>query len=185
MPQAPSKIRFKAKLQRPAANVKIASSAFLILPQKASSKLASRGLVAIAGTINGIAFRAVLQPDGQAGHWLKLNRKLLMAAGVAAGDAVTLEMTPVPDEPEPRVPTDVRQAFAAAPKARALWKNITPKARRDWIHWITSTKQPKTRMRRVASACAMLGAGKRRVCCFDRSGIYSKAFKPPTALAGK
>jgi hypothetical protein len=27
----------------------------------------------------------------------------------------------------------------------------------------------------------MLASGKRRACCFDRSGIYSKAFSAPKA----
>jgi len=37
------------------------------------------------------------------------------------------------EEPEPRVPTDLRKVLAATPKARALWFDITPIARRDWI----------------------------------------------------
>ena len=37
------------------------------------------------------------------------------------------------------MPSDLRKALAAAaPKARALWSDITPIARRDRIHWITS-----------------------------------------------
>ena len=76
----------------------------------------------------------------------------------------------------PTVPADLRKALgAAAPKARTLWSDITPNARRDWIHWITSAKQEETRARRIKNACSMLAAGKRRVCCFDRSGFYAKA----------
>ena len=67
------------------------------------------------------------------------------------------------------------------PKARALWSDITPNARRDWIHWITSAKQEETRARRIKNACSMLAAGKRRVCCFDRSGFYSKSMSAPKA----
>ncbi|MGH8194858.1 MAG: YdeI/OmpD-associated family protein, partial [Woeseiaceae bacterium] len=51
----------------------------------------------------------------------------------------------------------------------------------DWIHWITSAKRPETRARRIDNACEMLAAGKRRVCCFDRSGFYSKSFGSPKA----
>jgi uncharacterized protein YdeI (YjbR/CyaY-like superfamily) len=98
------------------------------------------------------------------------------AAGADAGDVVTLEITPSREEPEPKVPVDLRKALAAAPKARALWSDITAIARRDSIQWIASAKRPETRARRVDNACAMLAAGKRRVCCFDRSGIYSKSF---------
>ena len=154
---------------------------FLTLPKNASSKLPSRGKTGIEGTINGFPFRATLEPDGQKSHWLRVDRKMRECAGAEAGDVVTLEIALVAEEPEPKVPTDFRKALAAAPKARALWSDITPVARRDWIQWIISAKQPETRVRRVNNACSMLSAGKRRVCCFDRSGFYSKSLSAPKA----
>jgi hypothetical protein len=171
-------IRFKAKLLRPAESEK---DAFLILPKNASAKLPSRGMTAIEGTINGFPFQATLEPDGQKCHWLKVDRKLREGAGADAGDVVSLEIAPAAEEPEPTVPADLRKALAAAPKARTLWSDITPIARRDWIHWITSAKQPETRARRIKNACSMLAAGKRRVCCFDRSGFYAKSMSAPKA----
>ncbi len=184
-------IRFKAKLLRPAMEParpradqieKAGSWTFLTLPKNASAKLPSRGVTAIEGTINGVPFQAVLEPDGQKSHWLKVERKLREAAGADAGDVVKLEIAPAAKEPEPEVPADLRKALAtAAPNARNLWSDITPNARRDWIHWITSAKQEETRARRIKNACSMLAAGKRRVCCFDRSGFYSKSLSAPKA----
>jgi hypothetical protein len=175
-------IRFKAKLLRPAESEKADCWTFLILPKNASAKLPSRGMTAIEGTINGVSFQTVLEPDGQKSHWLKVDRKLSAGADAQAGDLVTLEIAPAAEEPEPEVPPDLRKALAAAaPKARALWSDITPNARRDWIHWITSAKQKETRARRIKNACSMLASGKRRVCCFDRSGFYSKSLSAPKA----
>lgn len=178
-----SKIRFQAKLLQPAESAKGSSWTFLTLPGDASAKLPSRGMASVEGSLNGAPFRATLEPDGQQGHWLKVNRKLREAAGADVGDVVSLEIAPTAEEPEPRVPADLRKALAADPKARALWSDITPVARRDWIQWITSAKQPETRVRRVANACDMLAGGKRRVCCFDRSGYYSKSFCAPEAAS--
>jgi len=185
-------IRFKAKLLRPAMeparpraaqrNSKGDSWTFLVLPKNASAKLPSRGMTAVEGTINGCPFQAVLEPDGQKSHWLRVDRKLGEATGADAGDVVTLEITPAAKDTEPEVPADLRKALAsAAPQTRKLWSDITPNARRDWIHWITSAKQSETRMRRIKNACSMLAAGKRRVCCFDRSGFYSKSMSAPKA----
>jgi Bacteriocin-protection, YdeI or OmpD-Associated/Domain of unknown function (DUF1905) len=175
-------VRFKAKLLRPAASEKADSWIFLILPKSASAKLPTRGLTAIEGTLNGVAFQATLEPDGQKSHWLKVDRKLSEAAGAQAGDVVTLEIAPAAKEPEPEVPADLRKALAgAAPEARKLWSDITPIARRDWIQWTTSAKQPETRARRIQNACSMLAAGKRRPCCFDRSGFYNKSLSAPKA----
>jgi hypothetical protein len=186
-------IRFKAKLFRPAMEParpradqreKADSWTFLVLPKNASAKLPSRGITAIEGTINGFHFQATLEPDGQKSHWLKLDRKLREAAGAEAGDVVTLAIAPAAEDPEPTVPADLRKALgAAAPKARKLWSDITPNTRRDWIYWITSAKQQETRARRIKNACSMLAAGKRRVCCFDRSGFYSKSLSAPKAAS--
>src|SRR5580765_5413611 len=181
MTKTASKVRFKAKLLRPAESAMAGSWTFLILPKTASAKLPLRGMTAIEGTINGFAFQAMLEPAGQKSHWLKVDPKLSEGARAEAGDIVTLEIAPAGKETEPEVPTDLRKALAAAPKARALWSDITPNARRDWIHWITSAKQAETRARRIKNACSMLAAGKRRVCCFDRSGFYSKSLSAPKA----
>jgi Bacteriocin-protection, YdeI or OmpD-Associated/Domain of unknown function (DUF1905) len=177
------KIRFKATLNRPAAIKKAQPWAFLTLPKAASTKLPSQGRTSIEGTMNGAVFQATLEPDGKRGHWLKVSRQLRQAAGAEVGDVVILEIAPVVDEPEPRVPADFRKALAAAPKARVVWLDITPMARRDWIHWITSAKLAETRAHRIGNACSMLTTGKRRVCCFDRSGVYSKSLSAPKAAA--
>ena len=183
MTRARSKIRFSAKLLRPATSAKASSWAFLVLPKNASAKLPSRGMMSVEGTINGFPFRAVLEPDGQRSHWLKVGRKIREAVGVDAGDIVTLEIVPAEEPAESKVPLDLRTALAAAAKARSLWSDITPIARRDWIQWIVSAKPPETRARRIKNACAMLATGKRRICCFDRSGFYSKSLSSPTASA--
>jgi hypothetical protein len=176
-----SKIRFKAKLLRPAEAAKGSSWTFLVLSGNASAKLPTRGMTTVEGTINGYPFRATLEPDGQKSHWLKVNKKMREAVGAEVGDVVSLEIMPGETELEPQVPADLRKALAAAPKARVLWSDITSVARRDWIHWITSAKRSETRARRVENACEMLAAGKRRVCCFDRSGFFSKSFGAPEA----
>jgi len=120
----------------------------------------------VEGTINGFPFRAALEPNGKGSHWLRVNKVVHDAASADAGDTVTVEITRAGEEPQTRVPMDLRKALAAAPLAQALWADITPIARRDWILWISSAKQPETRRRRIEKACAMLASGKRGVCCF-------------------
>jgi hypothetical protein len=120
----------------------------------------------LEGAINSIPFRAALEPNGKGSRLLRVNKTMREAAGADALDTVTVEITRVGEEPEIRVPTDLRKALAAAPMARAGWEDITPMARRDWIFSISSAKQPETRKRRIEKACDMLACGKRRLCCF-------------------
>lgn len=180
MATAAPKIRFEAQLLRPA-SPKDAGWAFVVLPAKASAKLPTRSMTSVEGTLQGHPFQATLEPDGQGSHWLKVDEALQAGAGVEVGEAVSLEIAPMAQEPEPTVPPELRQALNANDAARAVWIDITPVARRDWIHWITSAKKEETRAKRIVVACDKLASGKRRACCFDRSGMYSKSFCAPEA----
>lgn len=180
MAQAPV-IRFKAKLQSPADQPRGTTWSFLLLPKPASASLPTRGITTVEGTLNGHAFRANAEPDGRKGHWLKVTRAVRAGASAKPGDTVEVEIAPAAEQLELPLPADLRKALAAAPAARKVWQQITPAARRDWVQWITSAAQAQTRARRVHNACDMLGSGKRRVCCFDRSGFYSREFAAPRA----
>ena len=172
---------FEVVLRRPA-TPKNATWAFLVLPESASARLPTRSQVTVEGRFAAAPFQATLEPDGQGSHWLKVNRALLEAAGAQPGDTVALEIAPVAKEPEPKLPPDLRKALAAHPAAKATWDDITAVARRDWIQWMTSGKKAETRVKRITTACDQLASGKRRACCFDRSGIYSRGnLGPPEA----
>ena len=181
MPQIDRRSRFEAELLRPAKLGKSESWAFLVLPKAVSDTLPRRGRTTIVGTINGHDFRATLQPDGKLSHWLKVDADLCSAADAVVGSTLVLEISPVANEPEPMIPADLKKALAASPEAKQVWDDTTTIARLDWIHWIESAKQAKTRCSRVKGACDMLASGKKRVCCFDQSGFYSKSLAAPQA----
>jgi hypothetical protein len=122
----------------------------------------------VQGSINGHAFRTVVEPDGLFGHWIKVDRKLSQAASVGVGDTATLEVEPLKDWPEPDVPRDLEAALAAAPqKIQRLWEEITPMARWEWVRWVNATANPDTRKRRVEVTISKMQNGKRRPCCFN------------------
>jgi len=155
-------IRFDATLQT------IEKATILRLPKTASAKLPSRGQVAVEGTINGQPFQTVVEPDGEFGHWIRIDRKLQRAAAVSAGESAALELAPRTEWPEPTVPKDLAAALAAAPKKiQELWKAITPMARWEWVRWVNATSNPDTRKRRVEVSISKLQSGKRRPCCFN------------------
>jgi hypothetical protein len=157
-------IRFDATLST------IDTSAVLRLPETASKDLSSRGQVAVHGTINGVEFQTVLEPDGNSGHWMRVDATLQHAAGMSAGDTVTLEIEVTKDWPEPAVPQDLATALAAAPpKIQNLWHEITPMARWEWVRWVNATKNPDTRRRRVDVSISKMTNGKKRPCCFNLS----------------
>ncbi len=172
-------LQFDELLRRPAAAVDGELWAFIVLPKAISDTLPRRGRTTVEVRLKGKTFLVTLEPDGRLSHWMRISKDLLEAAGVAIGERVSFEITPVAQEPEPELPRDLQDALLAVPEALAAWKETTTLARLDWIHWLDSAKQTKTRIKRINDACDMLAAGKRRVCCFDTSGFYSKALAAP------
>lgn len=65
-----------------------------------------------------------------------------------------------------KMPTDLKKALIADQKVLALWEDITPLARNEFICWVEDAKQAKTRARRIQRTCEELLEGKRRPCCW-------------------
>src|SRR5215204_5952226 len=118
-----STIRFETKL------FKINDRTILRLPESASAELPSRGMTMVSGTINGVPFKTLLEPDGRyapgrgSSHWFRPDEKLLDAACAKAGDTVQVSLEPTKEWIEPEVPEDLKKALATSPKAEALWKD--------------------------------------------------------------
>lgn len=173
--------RFDATLRRPADGQAEDGWAFVVLPKSVSDGFPRRGRTSMQGSMNGHSFQATLEPDGQLSHWFKVPATLMQDAGVAVGDEIAFDVSPAPGEAEPALPPEFRKLLAASAPAEASWHATTTIARIDWIHWIESAKQARTRASRMADAVDMLASGKKRVCCFDPSGFYSKSLAAPRA----
>ena len=65
-----------------------------------------------------------------------------------------------------KLPDDLRAALVAAPAVLALWQDITPLARNEWICWVTSGKKAETRDVRIQKALSKMKGGMRRPCCW-------------------
>ena len=153
----------------------INSWTILKLPESASAKLPSRGMTMVAGTLNDVPFKAVLEPDGRYGpgkkpsHWFAPDKQLLDKAHASVGDTVQASIEPTKEWIEPEVPEDVKKALFTSQKAKALWKDITPIARWDWIRWVRAVKTPKTRQKHIEVMLDKLNKGIKRPCCFNRN----------------
>jgi hypothetical protein len=65
-----------------------------------------------------------------------------------------------------KMPADLRKALLTDKKVLALWEDITPLARNEFICWVENAKQFDTRKRRIQRTCEELLEGKRRPCCW-------------------
>jgi len=164
MPQKESSkgpIRFTGPLQR------VGTRCIVRLPKAASLALPSRGQVAVHGTLNDHAFETVVEPDGLRGHWISIDDALGRALGLENADEVTAVLEPSKAWPEPQLPKDLGAALDDAPDLAETWPSLTPMARWEWVRWVSATRNPETRQRRVEVAISKMRDGKRRPCCFD------------------
>jgi uncharacterized protein YdeI (YjbR/CyaY-like superfamily) len=65
-----------------------------------------------------------------------------------------------------KIPADLQRALRSSSKARAVWEDITPLARNEWICWVTSGKKAETRGIRIKKGISKLSGGMRRPCCW-------------------
>ncbi|HVZ12529.1 MAG TPA: YdeI/OmpD-associated family protein [Patescibacteria group bacterium] len=162
-------INFETKL------FKIGDFTILRLPEEASIKLPSRGMVMVAGTVNNVPFKTLLEPDGVYGHgktpshWFEPSKKLLVDAKAKEGDTVKVSLEPTQDWVEPEVPVDMQKALETSPKAKALWDDTTPLAHWDWVRWVRAVKTEETRQKHLDVMLDKLNKGMRRPCCFNRN----------------
>ncbi|MFM5918204.1 MAG: YdeI/OmpD-associated family protein [Novosphingobium sp.] len=78
-----------------------------------------------------------------------------------------------------QLPDDLRDALAGDPQLAALWQDLTPLGRNEFICWVEDAKQAKTRQRRIVRTGEEMAEGKRRPCCW--AGCIHRTDKKPSA----
>jgi hypothetical protein len=112
----------------------------------------------VAGTVDGARVRAVLEPVGD-GYGFTLGPKSPGAQGLAAGDQVTVEITPEGPQ-RADLAEDVAAALAADPGAGAFFDSLAQFYRRGYLRWIDATKRrPGLRAERIAEMVELLRSG--------------------------
>jgi hypothetical protein len=74
------------------------------------------------------------------------------------------------------LPEDLWNTLASDAEALAVWENLTPLARNEWICWTISVKKPETRKQHVERVRTELKEGMRRPCCW--LGCIHRTDKP-------
>lgn len=64
------------------------------------------------------------------------------------------------------VPADLRAALTTNADAVAIWNDLTPLARNEWICWVVFVKKEETRKQHVKRVISELKEGMRRPCCW-------------------
>jgi Bacteriocin-protection, YdeI or OmpD-Associated/Domain of unknown function (DUF1905) len=128
-----------------------------------------RDVVAALGTgkrppvrvsIGGHTYRTTVARMG--GRFLvPLSAENRIAAGVAAGDEVDVDIEPDAEPREVQVPADMAEALARDDVARGNFEAMSFTHRKEWVRWVDEAKKAETRASRLAKTVESLRGGKR------------------------
>jgi uncharacterized protein YdeI (YjbR/CyaY-like superfamily) len=82
------------------------------------------------------------------------------------------------------IPDEVKRELLSDKALFERWNNLTPIQRNEWICWIVTVKQEKTRTEHIQRMKSELREGKKRPCCWPgcphrrpSAGKWFKDFK--------
>jgi len=93
---------------------------------------------------------------------MPFNAEHRAASGIAAGDAIEVELVLDTAPREVQIPEDLAAAIAADPAAKAFFDGLSNSNKRVHTLSVTDAKTPETRARRIEKSVALLREGRVR-----------------------
>ena len=134
---------------------------FIRVPPEVLTMLGERKRAPVKVTINATTYRTTIAVYGGKSY-IGVRREVREAAGVAAGEQLTVGLEYDPELRTVDLPETLRVKLEADSKAAAAFEKLSYTRRKEFVDWITGAKQPETQRRRITQAMAMLrGSGRR------------------------
>lgn len=128
------------------------------IPEEVIEGLGSGKRPPVTITINGHTYRTTaVRMGGQ--FYVPLNAENREAAGVAAGDHITVDIENDAAPREVTLPDDLEAAFDD--DARTAYDALSYTHRKEWVRWVEEAKKPETRATRIEKTVAGLKAGRK------------------------
>jgi Domain of unknown function (DUF1905)/Bacteriocin-protection, YdeI or OmpD-Associated len=119
---------------------------FVEVPPKVMAALGPRKRVPVRVTINGYTFRSTNSVYGGVAY-IGLRAEVRKAAGIDAGDRISVTLEYDPDSRAVEPPPDLAKALRAARLADAF-THMSPSHQKEYVMWLEDAKRPETRERR-------------------------------------
>ena len=130
---------------------------YVSVPEEACARFAPARTVPVVATVGGRTVRTTLVPAGRGNYRLALNSTQRKAAGVGAGDPVSVTFRLDTASHAVPTPRDFIAALRGAPAARKYFRAATRAQRLEVARYIEQAKAPQTRARRIANCVRVLG----------------------------
>jgi hypothetical protein len=128
---------------------------FIRVPAAVLAALGQEKRMPVMVTINGHTYRSRIAVYGGQ-HYLGLRREVREAAGVVAGDQLTVGLEYDAELRTVDLPEGLRSALEANGEAAAAFEKLSYTRKKELVQWVTGAQRPETQQRRMAQAMAML-----------------------------
>jgi len=134
---------------------------FIRVPPEVLTALGQRKRAPVKVTINATSFRTTIAVYGGKSY-VGVRREIREAAGVTAGDKLTVGLEYDPELRAVDLPETLRVTLEGDSKAAAAFEKLSYTRKKEFVEWLMGAKQPETQRRRLAQVMAMLRGSRRR-----------------------
>jgi len=128
---------------------------FIRVPPQTLTALGPGKRAPVKVTINGFTYRTTIAVYGGKSY-VGVRREVREAAGVAAGDPITVGLEYDAQVRTVDLPQALRVALEADPAIGAAFEKLSHTRQKEFVQWVTGAKRPDTQRRRMEQALATL-----------------------------
>lgn len=129
---------------------------FVLVPKSIATQLGKEKYIPVVATIGDHKARATMVPAGKGDYRIFLNSAMRKAAGADTGEPIHLTLAPHLGGIELPIPDFFQAALEGDPAALAVFLNLTPGRRNEFIKFVGGVKKPEARQNRIAKSLEML-----------------------------
>jgi Domain of unknown function (DUF1905)/Bacteriocin-protection, YdeI or OmpD-Associated len=135
---------------------------YVDVPAEVTKKISAREAhVPVRGTVDGIELRTTLVSRGKGCRRIAIHGDIRNKLGIDAGAIVEIAVERDEEPREPALPPFLVLSLRNAPRAQAVFRNMTTALRRQIVRYLTAPKQQATLERRVTKFVRRLEGGTR------------------------
>ena len=128
---------------------------FIRVPPQTLRALGEGKRAPVKVTLNGYTYRTTIAVYGGKSY-IGVRREVREAAGVAAGDRLTVGLEYDAQVRTVDLPQVLRLALEADAATAAAFEKLSYTRRKEFVQWVTGAKRAETQRRRMEQAMAML-----------------------------
>ena len=128
---------------------------YIRVPPEVMTALGDKKRLPVKVTVNGYTYRTTVAVYGGK-FYLGVRREIREAAGVTAGDQLTVGLEYDAEFRPVDLPDALRAALEADAAMAAAFEKLSYTRKKEFVQWVSGAKRPETQRRRMEQALATL-----------------------------